>query len=420
VIVARLEQSYRFWIYSVLGSIGDKAPPVEYTGEMLTRLELRSFKAYDKLDISLEPFTVVVGTNGAGKTTLLQAVEFLASLVTGTIDDQLTARSWSYGDLVYKLATRNRFGFTAHLQFEGEPLIWTIDLHRRRGNYIASESVRSGKLFLLERKGRVMRRFDATTSDWEEVSQSLQSSWISTVDEADNKRFPELVKISRWARAVRPYVELSPVMLRRTSRRSSEGIGQFGENLAGFLRFLADSRPTDYRHFVGTVKRYYRHLDRIVIRSPGAGWNRLEVVEQWGERRLTLSSDQVSDGFLRLCAIAAMRYMNPPPTILMMDEVENGVHPRLLGSLIGLLQELSQEGTQVLVTSHSPIALNSVIDPDSVLISRRTQRGSSRLARLSGTEGYKALNSVFRPGEMWVNLGEETLIKRPIPRKPPV
>ena len=89
---------------------------------MLKRIELRSFKAFDRLDVQLKPFTVLVGTNGTGKTTLLQAIEFLASLVTGTIDTELDARTWLYGDLVHKLAPRNAFGFTAHLEFDGRPL----------------------------------------------------------------------------------------------------------------------------------------------------------------------------------------------------------------------------------------------------------------------------------------------------------
>ena len=385
---------------------------------MLERLELRSFKAYDKLNVPLEPFSVVVGANGAGKTTLLQAVEFLAGLVDGTIDEKLTARDWNYSDLVHKLAPRRTFGFTAHLELDGQPLTWAIDLHRRRGNYIASESVKAGRRKLLERTGRVMRRLDATTDSWESVSQSLPSSWLSTVDPIDKQRFPELVRLSEWARNVRPYVELSPQMLRRSSRRSPGGIGQYGENLAGFLRFLADSRPETYAELVDRIKRYYTRLDRLIIRSPRAGWNQVEVVESWGEERLTLSSDQVSDGFLRLCAITAMSYMEPPPTMLMIDEIENGVHPRLLGALMGLLQELPAHGTQVLVTTHSPIALNNVSSPSSVLVSRRTRSGASSLTRLSDTQGYQALSSVFRPGELWVNLGEEKLISRPRPQRP--
>src|SRR5436305_1581001 len=130
---------------------------------MLKRLELRSFKAYDKVTVPLEPFTVVVGANGAGKTTLLQAIEFLSRLTGGTIDEELAARNWSYGDLVHKLASRSTFGFTASLELDGQTLVWAIDLHRRRGNYVASEAVRSGRRVLLDRKGRDMQRRDATT-----------------------------------------------------------------------------------------------------------------------------------------------------------------------------------------------------------------------------------------------------------------
>jgi len=380
---------------------------------MLTRLELRSFKVYSKLDVALQPFTVIVGANGAGKTTLLQAVEFLTGLASGTIDEHLAARDWTYSDLVHKLTPGTTFGFTAHVDLGGPPVTWTIDLHRRRGNYVAREIIRSGRRILLERTGREMRRWDAAGDEWEEVSQSLPSSWLATVDIADRERFPELERLARWARSVQPYLELSPARLRRASRRTSEGIGQQGENLAGFLRYLADSRPAEYADLIVRIKRYYPHLDKLIIRSPRAGWNQLEVLERWGSERLTLASGQVSDGFLRLCAIAAISYVEPGPRILMMDEVENGVHPRLLGSLMGLLQELPERDTQVLVTTHSPIALNSIVDPSSVLVSRRTVRGSTRLRSLAETDGYKALNSVFRPGEMWVTLGEGGLIRRP-------
>lgn len=384
---------------------------------MLRRLELRSFKVYEKADVRLEPFTVLVGTNGSGKTSLLQAVEFMAALVDGTIDDALQSRNWGYSDLPNKLSARRGFGFSAHLDLNDRRYVWSIDVHRRRGNYIARESVKVDRSLVMDRNGRDMRRRDATTGEWGGITQSLPSSWLSTVDDEDEERFPHLVALAAWARGVQPYLELSPTMLRLPSRRTSVGIGPAGEHLAGFLRHLADDEPAAYHELVSRVRRHYRHLDRVILRAPRAGWNRLEVVERWGTEPITLSSDQVSDGFLRLCAIGAMAYMQPRPSLLMVDEVENGVHPRLLGGLIGLLRDLAGQGTQVLVSTHSPIALNAVEDPNAILIVQRMTSGRARVKRLSDTQGYKALRSVFRPGELWVNVGEQKLIRRPRPRK---
>lgn len=384
---------------------------------VLTSLKIRSFKAFNAVKVGLHPFTILVGANGSGKTTLLQAVELMGALVSQTIDEELHSRDWTYSELVHKRASGQRFGFTASFDLGDVPLTWDITLHRRRGNYVAGELVKAGGKPLLRRTGREMQRLDEGTGSWESITQSLASSWLATIDANDRDRFPRLYALATWIRSIRPYIELSPPLLRRASRKTPDGIGQFGEDLSGFLRFLSDNRPDDYAALIGRIKRQYKHLDRLVIRSPGAGWNKVEVIERWGKDTVSLSSNQVSDGFLRLCAIASMRYVKPIPSILMIDEVENGVHPRLLGALIGLLQDLAQDGTQVIATTHSPIALNSVSHPESILVTRRTLNGSTRLTPLSATDGYKALHSVFRAGELWANLGEDRLLKRPPERR---
>ena len=49
---------------------------------MLTRLEVNGFKTFEKLDVTLTPFTMIVGNNAAGKSNLFDVIQLLSNLAT--------------------------------------------------------------------------------------------------------------------------------------------------------------------------------------------------------------------------------------------------------------------------------------------------------------------------------------------------
>jgi predicted ATPase len=384
---------------------------------MLRTLSLHNFKAYEDHEVALAPLTVVIGPNGSGKSTLLQAVEFLGALVRGTLTAHLERHGWDYKSLTRLQAARRQFGFAATVDLS-ETLTWELTLGARRNPGIASELVLDEEdLIVMERTGRRMTRYNEVAEEYEDITQTLMSSWLSAVDESDSNRFPELVELAAWARRIHPYVALDPARLREPSRKTGAGLGPSGENLAGFLRSMKDGSPETFERVVRRVRHHYPRLEDLAIKQGAYGWNRIEVTESWGGAEVTLNARQVSDGLLRLLAIAAVHEVPDRPTVLMFDEIENGVHPHLLGGLVGMLKDLSEDGTQVIVTTHSPIALNYV-DPESVLVATRNPKtGVARLNSLASSSGYKALSAVLDPGELWYNLGERDLLRRPRAKK---
>lgn len=56
---------------------------------MLTRLEIDGFKTFENLDISISPFTVILGSNAAGKSNLFDAIKLLSNLATKDINEAL-------------------------------------------------------------------------------------------------------------------------------------------------------------------------------------------------------------------------------------------------------------------------------------------------------------------------------------------
>lgn len=391
---------------------------------MLEELWVRSFKAFSnerpetEKGIRLAPFTTLVGPNGSGKSTLLQAVEIFGQLVAGTIGQMLESHQWEYSDLPHLRSDRPQIELRAHIRLPTARIRWTLILGARRFPGIAKETIekREGKQWrqIVERDGRSIRRTSERTNRQETTRLTLSSSWLSTVDSREDQRdFPTLVGLADWARRIRAYYFLDPVELRAPSRAKTDELGPHGEDLAAFLARLRE-QPKRFARLIERVQEHYPRLVDIHPRRTKYGWTHLDVKEKWNREEATFNARQVSDGLLRMIAVAAMHELQNPPSILLLDEIENGLHPRLLGGLVAMLEELARsEKTQVIVTTHSPITLNYVPSPEAALLVTRARGGDVRVTPMSETRNFQRLREHFELGELWYNVGEDRLKPEP-------
>src|SRR5262249_31357126 len=148
----------------------------------------------------------------------------------------------------------------------------------------------------------------------------------------------------------------------------------------------------------------------LVPKAEQYGWTHLDVTERWNGETATFNARQVSSGLLRLIAVAAMHELANRPTVLLLDEIENGVHPHLLEGFVRMLQEFVDEkkGTQVVLATHSPITVNFCKAEDVILVTRGAH-GHPKCVPLAQTKGFDRLADQFGPGELWYNVGEDKL-----------
>lgn len=402
------------------------APRMGY-GEiaMLKDLRIQSFKAFGASKghakdaaaaFSMSPLTVLAGPNGAGKSTVLQAIDVLGLLVRGNVSEMLAAHEWGYADLPHLRSATQTIAIEVELEVGTSVLRWQLVLGARRHPGIAAENVSvrrqdSGRWqSLLERTGRRVKI--TRESDGESASPpplTLPQSWLSTLDpKEDAEAYPGLLAVKAWAESIHAFWSLTPSALRAPSSGTSDRIGAHGENLASFLFRLKRNNEDAFSRFVERVRRHYARLVQITPRSDATGMRYLEITERWNGEQATFNARQVSDGLLRLMVIASIPEWPSRPSVVLLDEIENGLHPRLIGGVAGLLTEVA-ETSQVVTTTHSPITLNYV-PAESVRLVTRGKAGTVVVTKLTETRGYASLREHFEPGELWYNVGEERLI----------
>ena len=78
----------------------------------------------------------------------------------------------------------------------------------------------------------------------------------------------------------------------------------------------------------------------------------LRFVQRCQDRELKFDASQVSQGTLRSLGILLALKQRPSPSVVLVDEIENSVHPSALSVLLDAALA-SSDDTRVVLTSHS-------------------------------------------------------------------
>ena len=59
----------------------------------ITKLTVENFKSFDKLEVELRPFNIVVGSNASGKSNFLDVFRFLGDIEATSLENAIGSRS---------------------------------------------------------------------------------------------------------------------------------------------------------------------------------------------------------------------------------------------------------------------------------------------------------------------------------------
>jgi len=136
----------------------------------------------------------------------------------------------------------------------------------------------------------------------------------------------------------------------------------------------ADYRSERYTDWIAHVKTALPQVADIDIREREDDHHAYFVLTY--RVGYTVTSTGLSYGTLRILTLTLVPYLASRPAILVTEEPENGIHPRAIEAILQSLS--SMKGSQVWVSSHSPVVLGSV-DIKQLLCARLTAEGGVQL-----------------------------------------
>ena len=130
-------------------------------------------------------------------------------------------------------------------------------------------------------------------------------------------------------------------------------------NLAAFLYRLLNESPNVYEEIRKTVRLAIPFFDDFVLKLQSLKTGEEQIRLLWRQQGsdYSLWSSQLSDGSLRfICLVTALLQPTPPSTIII-DEPELGLHPYAI-TLLGALLRSASRRMQVIVSTQSVPLLN--------------------------------------------------------------
>ncbi len=400
---------------------------------MIRRIQIDNFKSLDGFSLPpvasppLANFTCLIGANGSGKTTVLQAVDFLSQLVKGRFPEWLRERGWSSEELSSQLdpVPGKYIEISAEIRMASTlSITWKFKfLPLSRDDFqITEESIWENGHCLLSVQGSTVSFMPGSGNEHRKNSGlRFSGSALSILSDDDIDASLRLLK-QAFGKYVSNFELVSTFNLKQDSFPSRE-IGPKGENLSGFIHQISDGIRervyTRMREFFPNVSGLQREIKKDELVKLSIFEKNMRVLLPGGGALSNgISSRHFSVGFTRILAIVAQiessaipGNVNAQDRILLLDEIENGVHPETMAKLV---QYLAAAPVQVIATTHSPLILNDLTDAqaeESVIVLYRNSTGRTRSCRYFDLPSARRKLGILGPGEVYVDTSIEQIAR---------
>lgn len=376
--------------------------------------------------MSLAPITFLIGANASGKSNALEAIRLLSWLAKGSRLDDIE-RNIQSGNAIARgqaidLFSAEKQYFTLGTHIDNAPDGWTdfeIEIGLLSDQLIiigesVSKASKDQELTLYKIDGdpnshtdeiRVMynnfnkggKKPHIPCSNRQAIFYQLETpSRFQQNHTQSQKIIPAVTKVIRETLRNIVFLDPRPAVMRDYAYAKYDDIKEDGSNLSSVLYAVCQQGETQKNKLLDFI-RSLPEQDITDIRFSITDRNDVMVrlIESFGNKEHQIDAPLLSDGTLRVLAIAATLLSVNSGTFVIIEEIDNGVHPSRADNLVKQIREIALERKlRVLITSHNPALLDAVPDSDigNVLCCYRDpQAGDSRIVRLADLERFPEL-----------------------------
>jgi predicted ATPase len=331
-----------------------RAPRVESAPARVEEIRLQNFRAFENARLKIDDLTMLVGRNGAGKSSLLDAVDFIREAVTDSLPNALDRRDGLEGVL--------RMGGKRGLPL-GLAVVMRSELPGRTVRLLYGfrlQGRRDGDPVDIEEK--LVVEGSPNLGFWREDDNFLSDVPLKAHPPEDRLVLPLIAGEQLWKivletlAGMRAY-EIGPQAVAAGAPiQSSTSLVRHGDNAGDVLEGLRVGSGTPaYEAIIATLKLVTPGV--VDMRALAMSGRRQLVFYQEGRGIHEFRASQVSQGTLRAVGILLALHQSPEPSLVLIDEIEDSIHPRALEALLEAVED-SSERFPVVVTTHSPEVLS--------------------------------------------------------------
>ncbi len=294
----------------------------QYDSERITvieKLTLQNFKVLRDVEVGLRPLTVIVGPNASGKSSILQALFLITASFTKS--ESTLAQIFREESAIELFRSRSSKGPTA-LGFSA----------RSDGREFSPEIV---------------------------LDQDIPVATIPPI--GDGRTRTGHVKAGAIELFARPAVVLKLDVVKLASpsypKTTSLVLPKDGDGLSSVIAGLYLEDASRFRSLVERLRSVVAGVkDLHVRRAPAGGQIGYELVfDMQGAEGIPARA--VSDGTLLTLGLLTVLAVPHPPQLLLIDDLERGLHPRALGDLVQQLRRVQEQNPELPDRRDQPLAV---------------------------------------------------------------
>lgn len=356
---------------------------------MITYIEIKGYKSIKNMQLKLEPINILIGSNGVGKSNFISFFKLLRAILKQQL--QRFVIDEKSDNLLY-------FGRKNTEYLDGK-LIFSDDGYYNNAYNFRLAQTREGGMFIdYEGSG-----FNVNIDD-----DSHNYFYNYSIDES---KYPKSsrdrnVILTNYIANIQlfHFHDTSPTSWLRKgcSVEDNREIKGDGRNLPAFLYLLKTQNPIIYKRILKVVKSVAPFIFDFILEPSISKGKEDEIELRWieiSDLESNFSAYQFSDGTLRFIALATVLLQPKPPSVIIIDEPELGLHPLAISKLAGMIQVASIK-SQVIISTQSINLVDCFSPNDIITVDRDTEEKQSVFQRLD-TENLNLWLKKHSLGELW-------------------
>ncbi|MDR3233646.1 MAG: AAA family ATPase [Planctomycetaceae bacterium] len=327
----------------------------------LDKLTINGFKSIKELtDFELRDINILIGSNGAGKSNFVEFFRMLKEIMQGNLKD-FTTRNGGADDFLF-----NGPRITSQIHSE---LLFGDNGYRFTLEPTADET------FIFKTEERYYSR--GQTGWWVIGNGHTEARLPSEKGEAGVRSQHGVAyyvynAINSWQ--IYHFHDTSHTAAARRSEIVDDCsiLRSNGSNIAPYLFYLREEKNDIYQRIIDNVRLTAPFFDDFLLKPKKNGEKSEKVKLDWKQKGsdYPMQPYHFSDGTLRFICLATLLSMPVPPSVILLDEPELGLHPFAISVLAGLIQSASAH-SQLIVSTQSTTLLNHFAPDDTVVVERK-------------------------------------------------